>query len=794
VDKILMLARGNIRKTKGQTAILAILFFVSSVMLIVGLSVSLNFGNFFDSLADELKTSDAYFIIPESAYNDEVEQYLTDETDFFQTNSGIFTDATIDWKDDLLYININICNLSEPREISKWKLVGDALDASQELPEADDSIYLPYRYRVVGGYELGDEFIMEINGLSYEFIVAGYFEVMYMDNMFIGEKVFIPDERFTELSKAIPEFRKVLVFANGIENHERIIADLFELTGLNSNLMAGLEAYLGGTDINAIKISRTSVSTMMSGMIIVVTAVILLICLLVIRFRVSNSIEEDMPKIGSLQSVGYTSRQIKLSVAMQYTVIALIASLMGIIPAFLLLPTVGDVFAQQNGLLWAPAFDIIINAFSVISLTFIVAIVALIAARKIGKINPVTALRGGITTHSFKKNHVPLEKTRLPLTLALAIKSVLQSRRQSITMFVTVHAVTFTAIIAMVLYYNAAVDLTAFEKVPGIERANAGIVFMPTVDSPFEQNKSMDELREETLTHKDVRKAQFLDMGNTRVDDIDVGVVVMNDFSGKETVNVYRGIFPRYDNEIAITGGLADLLGKNIGDEVTVGSADNNKSYIITGLAQGQESGATYTVYLTLDGMRKIQLDFKQLFLTVYLNPNVDTPTFVAEMEKLFVESGRANFVVDSDAGFAEGVSSFADIMSLVGLAILAVAGFVIVLVLYFVISSLIIRKRRDLGIQKAIGYTTVNLMNQINIAFTLPILFGATIGSFCGAVLVNPLMSVGMYPLVVKANFIVNPIWVIATGVVVIVLSYLTGLLITWRIRKISAFALVTE
>jgi len=149
----------------------------------------------------------------------------------------------------------------------------------------------------------------------------------------------------------------------------------------------------------------------------------------------------------------------------------------------------------------------------------------------------------------------------------------------------------------------------------------------------------------------------------------------------------------------------------------------------------------------------------------------------------------------DLDAAFSEGVSPFASIMSLVGLAVVAVAALVIVLILYFVIGGAIVRRRRELGIQKAIGFTTANLMSQISLGFALPLTLGAVAGCLFGATTVNIFMSIGMSSLgVMKASYIVNPAWVIVTGAGMIVLSYLISILITWRIRKISAFALVTE
>jgi putative ABC transport system permease protein len=306
----------------------------------------------------------------------------------------------------------------------------------------------------------------------------------------------------------------------------------------------------------------------------------------------------------------------------------------------------------------------------------------------------------------------------------------------------------------------------------------------------FMPNEDKEEMREEIKAHKDVWKVQYVDSGRARIDGIDAGVIVMDDFAGKETVNIYQGIFPRYENEIAIAGLIANMLSKEIGDEVLVGK--DELPYIITGLTQGMETGPL-TVYLTLEGMRRVTPGFSQFVLMVYLNKGVDAVDFLEEMETGY--GGRLVTAVDADSSFAEGVSSFASIMSLVGLAIIIVAGLIVILVLYFVIGSTIIRRRRELGIQKAIGYTTGNLMNQISLGFVFPLTLGAAAGCALGAVATNPLMSLGMASFgVMKASFLINPVWVFVTGCIMVLLSYLTSMLITWRIRKISAYALVTE
>lgn len=120
---------------------------------------------------------------------------------------------------------------------------------------------------------------------------------------------------------------------------------------------------------------------------------------------------------------------------------------------------------------------------------------------------------------------------------------------------------------------------------------------------------------------------------------------------------------------------------------------------------------------------------------------------------------------------------------------------FVVVLVLYFMIGTTIVRSKRELGIKKAIGFTTGQLMNQIAITFVLPIILGVAIGGVLGALGTNPLMALMLNGAgIMKVSFIANPVWIFTFSVFVILLSYFLALLITFRIRKISAYELVTE
>ena len=151
--------------------------------------------------------------------------------------------------------------------------------------------------------------------------------------------------------------------------------------------------------------------------------------------------------------------------------------------------------------------------------------------------------------------------------------------------------------------------------------------------------------------------------------------------------------------------------------------------------------------------------------------------------------------VFDMDRNIELGTGVYISIVSKVGIAILIITIAVVILVLYFVINSSVVRRKRELGIQKAIGFTTFQLMNQLSLGFLPPIIVGVFIGCVAGITKTNAIMTLAQGAMgIMKANYIITPSWIALFGVAIIIVSYVTSMLITYSIRKISAYSLVTE
>jgi putative ABC transport system permease protein len=147
------------------------------------------------------------------------------------------------------------------------------------------------------------------------------------------------------------------------------------------------------------------------------------------------------------------------------------------------------------------------------------------------------------------------------------------------------------------------------------------------------------------------------------------------------------------------------------------------------------------------------------------------------------------------DKEFQQGMGLYTSVVSKVGDAIMVVMILVVILVLYFVMNSSIIRKKHELGIQKALGFTTLQLMNQISMGFLPPIAAGVILGSLLGMTQTNAIMTIVQGAMgIMRANYIITPLWIALLGTAIVLVSYTISMLITYRIRKISAYGMVSE
>ena len=542
-------------------------------------------------------------------------------------------------------------------------------------------------------------------------------------------------------------------------------------------------SYIWGLDIELVKSVSTLTINIVATILVAFAAIIVLVSLIVIRFRVSNSIEDGMANIGVLKAIGYTSGQILSSIILQFILIALSASMVGIALSYGLMPFIGGIISSLSGLVWVQNFDIIINLVSIFLVVLCVVIVTLLSAFRVRKILPVAALRGGIQTHSFRKNHFPLEKAKGGLHFLLAIKSMLANAKQNMMILLIIIALTFASVFSMVLYYNIASDKTAFVNLFGSEPANVYIA----VKSDADTRELLSDI--EQMDH--VRKVNIFDLITTKIDGQTVYTNVTDRYNQLENNIVYEGRQPKYENEISISWVVSSQINKGIGDTVEVEYGTETKSYLVTGLSQSIGNLGQIAA-VTMEGIQQLQGDYKGTTLYAYLD-GISNKDFINNVQEQYGDHIVETLDIDENIESQTGMYTAA--VFAVMLMVLTITVIVVVMILYLVIKTMIIKRKKEFGVMKAIGYSTIQLMNQISISFLPVIITGVAIGGVLGYFFTNPMLSVLLSSAGVKRlDFIIHLPTILMICVGILILAYIVSMIVSRRIKKISAYGLITE
>jgi putative ABC transport system permease protein len=185
--------------------------------------------------------------------------------------------------------------------------------------------------------------------------------------------------------------------------------------------------------------------------------------------------------------------------------------------------------------------------------------------------------------------------------------------------------------------------------------------------------------------------------------------------------------------------------------------------------------------------------DFLFSEFIVYVRDGVDIKAFVRSVQT--AEEDIFDTILITHEYIATILDDMGGVFTAAAAGVLAITVFVIVLTLYMIIKTTILRRQRELGIQKAVGFTTWQLMNQIALNMTPVILAGVLTGSVAGCFGLNPLVAALMNGMgIAKVNLPAPLEQIIFVCIALVILAYAVSMLIAWRIRKISAYALINE
>ena len=775
MQNIWLLTFANLRKNKPQAVSVLTVILLATALLSIGLVVFIDIGRFFDERATYLHAP--HFAIAEERFTSN-----NDRLEFIQTFPGVVETETQNIiggvggyyiGDVLNAVVILIADGSVEQEMNPLSLIGDY------LPLEGDAIYIPH-VMFLSGYELGDSFELNFLERSLEFTVAGSTEDVTFGDAGIGNmRVYVSAERFLELEEQFSNNKFTLLSAR-MEN----IDDIAFLQADYNTRFLGLEyvVQFGGNPfpwtIELARESRLIIPTIVATLLTAFSLVTFIVGIIVIRFRIVSSIEDGMVNMGILKAMGYRNRQIIAAIMLQFGLIAFAGSLLGLVLSYLLLPLFAGIFEPLLGLVWAPAIDVSMSLIAISTLLSLILLFSYFAARRIKKYHPLVALRGGLKTHNFKKNAAALDKARGSLIVLLALKQLLQNKKQAFTIILIIAGLMVSTVIGITTYYNMNVNTDAFVDIL--------VGDTPDIMMLTDGEENTDEAMLRISDRNEVAIVNGSEFVTLFIDDVLSLTTVIENFSYLSSETLLEGRFPQHNNEIVMGATALRVMDKDIGDWVTVMSGSHEQEYLITGSRQGIDA------MISVSGMIQLQPEFAFTQYEVTLVEGSDIAAFI---EMILAEEEALISVISIQDQIFVSMEATEGVFALITVIILVIAIAVVVLVLYMIIKTTIRRKRRELGIQKAIGFTTLQLMNQISLSVIPTTLIGAIIGGFGGYFGFNPLFVALMSGQgIVEANMFAPIGWIIITYLAFAILAYSISMFIAWQIRKISAYTLVND
>ena len=484
-----------------------------------------------------------------------------------------------------------------------------------------------------------------------------------------------------------------------------------------------------------------------------------------------------MKNLGALKAVGYTSKQLICSLLLQFLGLTLITAIVGAGLSYCLFPAVNAMMIAQTGIPYAIHFLPLPILISLLVLGGTVALAVYLAARKIKKIEPILALRSGIQTHNFKKNRIPLEKTKAPLNLALALKTTLSGVKHNITVCITMLVLSLIVVFSGLMTENVIADMSPFLNLIVGETADSAINVQCEVEDDFIEKLNNDKRVERVYLYNSLNLSH--------VGGAELMATLSDDF---ENVNnqsvVFQGRFPKYDNEIAVAAKYARENGLKVGNEIEITVNGKTEKYLISGFTQitnnlGRDCLLTRQGYERLGTLQNA---------TYYINLSQDTDidAFNEEMKDLF--PGNINAVINVLATVESAGSVYVNLMTIIVVAILVLSVIIICFVLYLLVRTMLNNKMRDYGVMKSLGFTTKQLVLQTALSFMPAIILSTVIGLIISCLIINPLMSLFLSSMgIVKCTFAPPVLFSVIAGIGLILFAFAFACLLSLKVKKIA-------
>ncbi|MBQ2101284.1 MAG: hypothetical protein II477_09480 [Lachnospiraceae bacterium] len=799
--RLFVIAKNNMKKQKGDMFTFFILTFIAAFLIFDCASAILGLGRVLDDRFKAIGGAHAIILSHDTeAEKDSAQRAFQENANIIDYEKTPMLQFTTEYrkKGDQEYSSFMFIaeNAAEDKRIMK---VNDA-----GMTCGKDEILIPYN--LSGRFCVGDVMQLKFGDDEYDLRVAGFLEDPYFCSTTNVTIYYIGlHQEFIDALVADHPADVMKGYAHkGVMDESKLSKD-YGTTELEQEITSKYKDYLSeysakNPEANYSNYMAVNWQMMRGGsefiplivmaILLLFAVMVLVISLVIISFSIKNFIQRNMKNTGILEASGYTVKELRASLILQILIIAAIGSLVGIGIAVLTFKQFGNVVGAVLGLRWNQPVNGIAAACTVLGTLLVIGLVSLWLSSAYKKITVLDALRGGISTHNFKKNYFTFENTPLPIPMVLALKDTFGGLGRNLIM----------VFISAILVIATLIGFGMVEKFAKNTDGMMGMMAFEMATDEIVATGCNKDLSEDLRGLEDVENV-LVDFGFEPTINMDgrqtaMYTHVVDDLNHTRSTNMLEGRYPEKENEILVTMGIANDLQLKVGDVIELEFAGKKADYIITGINQRMERMGR-TIYMRIDGAKKI-FPGEVIGAYRYLVTAKDGISYEQLKSTLNEYAEREGLEFQHTDMYTSMNSTIATITMAVKVICIVIAVLTIVIVIFvesLVIRAKIAREWRGMGISKALGQTSGGLICQIMLSNLPAILTGAILGGllspFAGDNMIKAAFSLFAMK---KVCFSIPLYYVILTIAGIVIVAVLTSATAGLKVRKLKAIDMITE
>lgn len=739
---IRLLCSSLLRKKKRQNFIIAIILCLSVFLFITAVSVINNNKNLYTKLHNQLNGAHQVLQLENGIYDPQEfyswwssqEGVATSELMSYQTISKI---ATQNKKDIVNYIAYMMKTPQMPFAIDQLIMT----DGIQRLTPSKGSIWIPTAFALANDVKAGDTLTFTDDNRTFNLTVeAIIIDISYCAPFSTNGRFWLNPQDYNRLldSSSNQSYMLSLRFANYAQN--RGYWERFE----QEHYQPYLESI---TEFETLSSFYFVTNNLNSFIMLFMAVLMLFIALFVMEHILSDSILTNYRTIGITRSLGFSSLKTVLTYVLQYTLLCLLAVIPGMLLSFFVSRTlVMNTFRYLSSPQLAEQFEFFPYAVIIIVITpMFVALMTALFTRKAAKIQPVQAIRYGMdekeasrmTRRLANANKNCLSLGTLPITIALALRSLIRNRRSTMIIglvtMITISVLTFCSV-----FFTSISNMADTVSEWGYNDTDAVIksINSKKID-PVEFSKVMDA-NTAIKNYSYYTDVNAIIERNGEVPSMGLVVSIVDGNYDEIGFTNLEGRSPKNGNEIALGVNLARTYDKALGDSVTFYIQGQKKTFIVTGIYQAIANMA-YSARITSDAM--IDLPKSLTYDNVFINLNnpSDHIGFTEAFNQKF--DGWLQSIPSQELAKVV-ISEAVSVLSL-PIIIMEVVFLLVIFLLLYSIGSITVKKhQKTYGIYKSFGMPSRKIRYSIAMATFFTAFLAMLIGVAVGTLLIPKLLN----------------------------------------------------